>query len=101
VAIPHGRIADGAKIRGVLGISREGVDFNAADGAPVHILMLIVTPERHDEQHLKVMAGLAAMVSDEVRRARLITAADANEAWEVIEDGDLHDYNYFLEVEEA
>ncbi|HET6349139.1 MAG TPA: PTS sugar transporter subunit IIA [Candidatus Krumholzibacteria bacterium] len=101
VAIPHGRISDGAAIRGVLGISRDGVDFGAPDGTPVHILMLIVTPDRHEEQHLKVMAGLATMVSDEVRRARLITAADANEAWEVIEDGDLDDYNYFLEVEET
>ncbi len=99
VAIPHGRITDGASIRGVLGICREGVEFDAPDGAPVQILMLIVTPDEHEEQHLKVMAGLAAMVSDEVRRARLITAADANDAWEVIESGDLHDYNYFLEVD--
>ena len=42
------------------------------------------------------MAGLAAMVSDEVLRARLIAATDANDAWEVIEDGDVHGYNYVL-----
>jgi PTS system fructose-specific IIC component len=100
VAIPHGRIADGAAIRGVLGICREGVEFDAPDGAPVHIFMLIVTPDQHEEQHLKVMAALATMVSDEVLRARLITATDANDAWEVIESGDPHDYNYFLETAE-
>jgi mannitol/fructose-specific phosphotransferase system IIA component (Ntr-type) len=98
VAIPHGRVAAGPAIRGVLGISREGVEFGAPDGAPVHILMLIVTPAEHEEQHLKVMAGLAAMVSDEVLRARLIAASDANDAWEVLEGGDVHDYNYFLET---
>jgi PTS system fructose-specific IIC component len=98
VAIPHGRVAAGPAIRGVLGICREGVEFDASDGAPVHILMLIVTPAEHEEQHLKVMAGLAAMVSNEVLRARLIAATDANDAWEVIEGGDVHDYNYFLET---
>jgi PTS system fructose-specific IIC component len=98
VAIPHGRVAAGPAIRGVLGICREGVDFDAPDGAPVHILMLIVTPAEHEAQHLKVMAGLAAMVSNEVLRARLIAATDANDAWEVIEGGDVHDYNYFLET---
>ncbi len=97
VAIPHGRTSKGPAIQGVLGICREGIDFDAPDGKPVRIIMLIVTPENHDDRHLQVMAGLSAMVSDEMIRTRLIAAINANDAWEVIEGEEARNYNYFLE----
>jgi hypothetical protein len=37
------------------------------------------------------------MINDEVLRSRLVTALDANEAWEVIESEETRNYNYFLE----
>jgi len=99
-AIPHGRIADGEGIKGVLGISREGIDFGAVDGHPVHLMMLIVTPSDHEQRHLDVMGGLVAMVSNEVVRERLTAAIDANDAWEIIEGEEARPYNYFLEEQE-
>ncbi|MCP4640885.1 MAG: PTS transporter subunit EIIA [bacterium] len=100
-AIPHGRIESGSSIRGVLGICRDGVDFDARDGEPVRLIMLIVTPEDHDKHHLEVMASLAGMVSSEAIRERLVAAIDANDAWEVIEDEEARGYNYFLEGEDG
>jgi mannitol/fructose-specific phosphotransferase system IIA component (Ntr-type)/Kef-type K+ transport system membrane component KefB len=99
-AIPHGRISKGEGIKGVLGISREGIDFGAADGHPVHLMMLIVTPSDHDQRHLEVMSGLVSMVSNEVVRERLAAAIDANDAWEIIEGEESRPYNYFLEEQE-
>ena len=99
VAIPHGRISKGPAIQGVLGIYREGIDFNAPDGKPVQIIMLIVTPENHEDRHLQVMASLSAMISDNMIRSRLIAAINANDAWEVIEGEETRNYNYFLEEE--
>ncbi|MCF6287538.1 MAG: PTS sugar transporter subunit IIA, partial [Candidatus Hydrogenedentes bacterium] len=96
-AIPHGRVQHGSGIRGVLGICREGVDFDAYDGEPVRILMLVVTPEGYDKEHLEVMASLAQMISDEQLRTRLVAAINANDAWEVIEGEEARNYNYFLE----
>ncbi len=97
VAIPHGILDSGPAIQGVLGVFSEGLDYDAPDGRPVNIVMLIATPQDHRRQHLQVMASLAAMVSDEVLRSRLVSAANANEAWEVIEEGETPTYNYFLE----
>ncbi len=99
-AIPHGRIPEGEGIRGVLGISREGVDFEASDGQPVHLMMLIVTPAEHEQRHLEVMSSLVGMVSNEAIRERLTAAIDANDAWEIIEDKEARPYNYFLEEQE-
>ena len=95
-AIPHGRVHHGNAIGGVLGICREGIDFDAYDNEPVHILMLVVTPEGYEKEHLEVMASLAQMVSDEQIRTRLVAAINANDAWEVIEGEDARTYNYFL-----
>lgn len=96
-AIPHGIVQEGPSIQGVLGICPEGVEWEAPDGRPVRIVMLIVTPQDHRTQHLQVLAGLAAMISDEVIRSKLVTARDANEVWEIIESEETPDYNYFLQ----
>ncbi|MBN2307911.1 MAG: PTS sugar transporter subunit IIA [Candidatus Hydrogenedentes bacterium] len=95
-AIPHGRVESGPGIQGVLGLCREGIEFDSPDGEPVRIIVLIVTPKDHEKQHLEVLASLSAMISNDTVRTRLIAAIDANDAWEVIEGGEARSYNYFL-----
>jgi PTS system fructose-specific IIC component len=97
IAIPHGRIPKGPAIQGVMGICRNGVDFDAPDGEPVRLIMLICTPEDKADMHLKVLASLSAMVQDEAIRTRLLAAISSEDAMEVIESEEVRDYNYFLE----
>jgi len=97
IAIPHGHIAKGPSIQGVMGICREGIDFDAPDGVPVKLIMLIVTPHDKKDLHLKVLASLSAMVRDEAIRTRLMAAISPEDAMEVIESKEARDYNYFLE----
>jgi Kef-type K+ transport system membrane component KefB len=97
VAIPHGRIPKGPDIQGVLGVCPDGVDFDAPDKKPVGLIMLIVTPDEHEEKHIQVMAGLCAMASDPIIRRRLSAAIDPHDAWEIIEHEEIRNYNYFLE----
>jgi mannitol/fructose-specific phosphotransferase system IIA component (Ntr-type) len=97
IAIPHGHIRKGPSIQGVLAICRNGIDFDAPDGEPVRLLMLIVTPEDQKDLHLKVLASLSSMVSHEAIRERLLAAISPEDAMEVIESEEARDYNYFLE----
>ncbi len=97
IAIPHGRIKKGPAIQGVMAICRDGVDFDAPDGEPVKLIMLIVTPEDKKDMHLKVLASLSSMVSDEAIRTRLIAAISPEDAMEVIESEEGRGYNYFLD----
>jgi len=98
IALPHGRIAaKGRTIQGVMGILRQGIDFDSPDGEPVRLIMLIVTPEDKKDMHLKVLASLSAMVRDETIRTRLLAAISPEDAMEVIESKEARDYNYFLE----
>jgi mannitol/fructose-specific phosphotransferase system IIA component (Ntr-type) len=97
IAIPHGRIEEGPAIQGVMGICREGVEFDSPDGEPVKLIMLIVTPEDKKHLHLKVLASLSSMVRDSAVRSRLIAAISPEDAMEVIEGKEARGYNYFLE----
>ena len=99
-AIPHGLVESGTAIQGVLGILKDGVDFDAYDKGTVSLIVLIVTPKDHEQRHLEVLASLSAMISDDHIRTRLMTALDANDAWEVIESEESRNFNYFLETEE-
>lgn len=96
-AIPHGEIANGPAIQGVMGICPGGIDWDAPDGQPVQIIVLIITPSDHREAHLKVLASVSAMAASEVMRSRLVAARNANEAWEVIESEETPNFNYFIE----
>ncbi len=97
IAIPHGHIEKGPAIQGVMGICRGGIDFDAPDGGPVKLIMLIVTPKDKKDMHLKVLSSLSAMVSDEAIRTRLMAAISPEDAMEIIESKEARDYNYFLE----
>jgi fructose PTS system EIIBC or EIIC component len=99
-AIPHGRVESGTAIQGVLGICPAGVDFQAYDGDPVHLIVLIVTPQDHEQRHLEVMASLSMIISNPVVRTRLAAATNANEAWEVIEGEEIRGINYFLNMKD-
>lgn len=97
VALPHGRVPGGPEIVGVMGICPQGIDFDAPDGADVHFIILIATPEEHGERHQEVLAAVARIMSDPEIRGRLAIARNPAEAFDAIEADAKVDYNYFLE----
>lgn len=80
VAIPHGRLSDIPGVRLVLGMHRDGVDFDAVDGRPVHIFVGVLAPDGQASQHLKVLARVSRLLRDSAFRERLLAAGSAEEA---------------------
>ncbi len=77
VAIPHGRMAElNAPIIAVVRHLR-GVDFNAIDGQPVHIVVLLLAPADEDQAHLELLAHLARILKDEKVRQAIMEANSA------------------------
>ncbi|GHV68631.1 hypothetical protein AGMMS49928_08630 [Spirochaetia bacterium] len=64
IAIPHGKTNALDDIKGVLGISKKGIDYDALDGEPVYLLFTILTPERDSEQHLHVLKRLVGLLNN-------------------------------------
>jgi PTS system fructose-specific IIC component/PTS system nitrogen regulatory IIA component len=84
IAIPHGKTNAVDRIYGVLGISRKGVDYDALDGNPVHLLFLILAPEKDTETHLRLLKRLAALLDDPQFYSEMALQASARDAYEII-----------------
>lgn len=74
VAIPHARIKNLKQPIVALGISRPGLDFDAADGRMVSLILLILTPEQDTRTHLELLASIARTFK-EVRVVEKLTEA--------------------------
>jgi PTS system fructose-specific IIC component len=96
--IPHAILDEGTEIRGVLGISHEGLDFGAPDGRPVRAVLLLATPETDRNRHLQVISAFAtAIIKDTNLVEQLYHARSAAHAYDVLHADDQAELNYFLE----
>ncbi len=80
VAIPHAAVRGLKRPVVALGLSRDGVDFDAPDGRPARIVFLLLMPPKAYDKEVHVLAALARSVFDERARAALLGAANAEEA---------------------
>lgn len=76
VAIPHGRMPDLAGPMLALARHQEGVDFEAIDEQPVHIVILLLVPDSDNRQHLELLAKLARNLQDSHIREAIMQADD-------------------------
>ena len=74
IALPHARIEGLPVPMLALGISRDGIDFDAPDGKPAKLVFLLLTPVLDDGVQLEILADIARTFSDEPLRekARLV-----------------------------
>jgi PTS system nitrogen regulatory IIA component len=63
IAIPHCRVKNCEAAVGTLITLGDGIDFDAPDNAAVDILFLLLVPEEAQDEHLKILAGLAQLLS--------------------------------------
>jgi PTS system fructose-specific IIC component/PTS system nitrogen regulatory IIA component len=84
IAIPHGKTGTVDRVCGVLGISKKGIDYDALDGNPVHLLFLILAPEKDSETHLRLLKRLAALLDDPQFYTELALQSSAQDACEII-----------------
>jgi Kef-type K+ transport system membrane component KefB/mannitol/fructose-specific phosphotransferase system IIA component (Ntr-type) len=64
VAIPHARIKGMRHVMVVVGISEPGINFDAPDGLPAHVVFLLLTPEEDPSIQLGLSANIAAIFRD-------------------------------------
>ncbi len=64
IAIPHGKMAELEEIVVLFARSRDGVDFAAVDGQPVHLFFLLLAPENSAGIHLKTLAQISRMLKN-------------------------------------
>ena len=72
VAIPHGRTTATSDVKIAFGISTAGIDFEAIDNKPVHLLFMVIAPP-HDEDnlYLPILGTLVTILKDRKNRDKL------------------------------
>ena len=84
VAIPHGRHASVKKAVGVFVRMKEPITFDAPDGKPVSLAMVLLVPENATGEHLEVLSELASKLSDKGIREALLQAPTVEEAHHIL-----------------
>jgi PTS system nitrogen regulatory IIA component len=90
IAVPHGLSDRVEDLICALGISKAGVDFQAIDGKPSQIVLLLIAPKRSFAGEVRALAGIQHLFESATLKDRLLAAATADGAFEAIRDAEAH-----------
>jgi len=88
VAVPH---VKHEKIKGmvaVIGVSRQGVDFNALDKAPVYSIVLLLSSQDKPDEHLQAMENIFSHLQKDTFRRFLRQASTVEEITDLLHEAD-------------
>jgi mannitol/fructose-specific phosphotransferase system IIA component (Ntr-type) len=79
LAIPHCKLREIADVVLAVGVSRRGIDFGAADGLPVRLVFLVLSPADAPALHLQALARISRVIRLPGVAERLVKAETAGE----------------------
>jgi len=62
IAIPHCKVKGLAQGVVAIGVVPEGVDFGAADGQPVRVIFMVISPSESPAEHLQILAAISRWI---------------------------------------
>ncbi len=84
VAIPHTKHSSVERLIGTVALSRPGVSFESLDGEPVHVFVLLISPQDRPGDHLRALENVSRSLRDDgfVRSLRQATTREA--IWDLL-----------------
>ena len=86
IAIPHAKTKAVNKASLAVGVSKDGIDYEAFDGSLAHLFFMIAAPDGANDTHLQVLARLSTILMDEEFRKKLINTSSKEEFIELINE---------------
>jgi len=84
IAVPHGKTTVVDTIRCVLGISRNGIQYDALDGEPVYIIFMVISPMEDSEKYLRLLKHLAVLLENPQFQIELLAQKDPQSVYKTI-----------------
>ena len=75
IALPHAKIPGINKIVAVMGIRKDGVDFDSMDKKPTNIVVLILSPASDPVPHIQFLASITKLLSNSARKQEIIDSS--------------------------
>jgi Kef-type K+ transport system membrane component KefB/mannitol/fructose-specific phosphotransferase system IIA component (Ntr-type) len=98
LAVPHGCLADGQNLVGVMGISKVGLPLESPDGLPLRCLVLLAAPPEDGGRFMEVQGVLARNLgSNWALQLQLYNAKTPAHVYEILHAEEFEDFNYFLD----
>ena len=89
VAVPHARVPGLLEPRAAFARLRDGIDYQAPDGLPARIVLLILTPnEAAPGTQVRFFQRTASLVQSDYIRERLLVARSPDEVREIVRIGE-------------
>ncbi len=88
VAIPHTKHASVDRLVGTVAVSPTGVAFEALDGDPVQVFVLLISPQDRPAEHLRALENVSRSLRDDGFVKALKGAATREAIWGLIDDQD-------------
>ena len=79
IAVPHAKTDSVQSLTLTIGISQQGIDFNALDGKPSHLFFLMLAPPSQSGPHIEALAEIAKMSKSKAFCDALIHSRTAEE----------------------
>jgi nitrogen PTS system EIIA component len=88
VAIPHTKHQCVERLIGTVALSRPGVSFDSLDGEPVHVFVLLVSPQDRPGDHLRALENVSRVLRDDAFVRSLRQAKTREEIWALLSEQD-------------
>ena len=88
VAVPHVKHEKLNQMAAAIGISQQGVDFNALDSAPVYTVVLLLSPQDNQDDHLQAMENIFSNLQKDMFRRFLRQAEDVESVVDLLQEAD-------------
>jgi PTS system fructose-specific IIA component len=84
LAIPHGKCAGLSGLAMAIGKPAEPMDFEAIDGQPVRLIVLLASPPDRTSDHIQALARVSRLMTSEAFRQEVYDAAGPEAIYELI-----------------
>lgn len=76
IAIPHGRLPNLKRVLAIFARLDTPIDFEAADGEPVDLVFVLLTPDHAGADHLKALSRISRILRDPLATEKLRASRD-------------------------
>ncbi|MDK2856990.1 MAG: hypothetical protein PWQ29_604 [Verrucomicrobiota bacterium] len=85
IAIPHGKHPSIPKLVAALGVSSGGIEFDAVDNEPVHLVLMLLATNNDPGPHIQALAEISRLLMIPGFYRKIIEAKTAREILDIID----------------
>lgn len=88
LAVPHAKTPVVKKLHVAFGLSREGIDFDSADGEKARLFFILISPRDVSGPHIQALAGISRLIKHEDFRTAVIRCETEKEFLETVAEAE-------------